>query len=402
MADINIVTSVAISLRGVRSVVFVSPTVGYLFYTDANSDFVYKKTVDGGATWAAPVALSGAETIVSFDVWYDQWTPRDTGRLIHIWYFGVTNDRIIWRSLNTVNDSLLAEVTVFQGASAVAGRGAFVSGAKMRGGNLLCCFDIDAGAEHGTYRSVNNGTSWASRTDVVEATLDHAWVFPGMDADPQDAVIMYHDDSASEFTIKTHDDSANTNAESGALATVVPGITDLTGQHHWTGAIRHSDGHLLVALWTERDTANGDLRCWDVSGSGIGQTVEKSFILTNKDDSYYPSMFIDQRTGNVYLAYVGKSDGSETLDTTASVYYAKSVDGMASWTMDTLYSATGSDWRGCWVPLMGPRFLAVWQDISSLALMTNTDKSLEFAGILPNNYQFVKSGDGMCVSESIR
>lgn len=366
---------------------FTTKDIGYLFYTDSSNDFVYKKTTNGGLTWAAPVAISGNETIVGYDVWYDQWTPGDTGRIIHIWWFGTSGDDVTYHSLNTTNDSLSSPVVIFAGGTAVAGRGTFVSGAKMRGGNLLCCFDIDAGAETGTYRSTDNGATWASRTNLIEATLDLALVFPGNEADPQDAWILYHDDSTQEFTVKVHDDSANTNSESGSLATIVPGITDLTGQHHWTGAIRHSDGHLLVALWTERDSANGDFRCWDISGNGVGQTVEKTVLALNKDDSYYPSMFIDQRNNIVYVAYVGKSDGLETLDTTASVYTAKSSDGMVTWTMDTVYSATGSDWRGCWTPLSGQRLIAVWQDISSLALMTNNDNAKEFGFPQFNNYQ---------------
>lgn len=386
MADINIVTSVAITLRGCRGLVFVSRDIGYLFYTDSSNDFVYKKTTDGGLTWGSAVAISGAETIVGYDVWYDQWNPGDTGRLIHIWYFGTSGDDIIYRSLNTANDSLLGAVTVFNGATSVAGRGTFCSGTKARGGNLYVIFNIDAFAEHGFYRSTDNGATWASRTDPLEADLDQALLFPGNDADPQDIWMLYYDQSVTTFTFKAHDDSANSNSESSSVKTsFTAGATDLTGQYNWTGAIRHSDGHLIAATWSERDSATGDFQVWDVSTANT--FTELTALATNIDDCYYPSMFIDQRADVIYIAYVGKSDGSETLDTTASVYYAKSTDRGTTWSKDNLISATGSDWRGCWTPLSGQRLLAVWQDISSLALMTNNDNSKEFGFPTFNNYQ---------------
>jgi hypothetical protein len=400
MADISIVTSVAITLRGMRGLVFTTNLIGYLFYTDGSNDFVYKKTTDGGITWAAPVAISGNDTIVAYDVWYDQWTPGDTGRCVHIWYFGVTTDNIKYRRLCTVDDFLLAAVDVLVTTSAVAGRGTFVSGAKMRGGNLLACWDIDAGAEHGTYRSVDNGVTWGARTDLVEATLDQGWVYPGNEADPNDAWIIYYDASATALTLKMHDDSANTNSESATIQTQTSGITDLSGQYPNAGAIRHSDGHLILASWSLRDNASGVFNAYDINGTG--SIVSLTALATNIDDCYYPSVFIDQRNDWIYIAYVGKSDGSETLDTTASVYHAISKDRGVTWSKDNLISASGSDWRGCWTPLSGPRFTAVWQDISSLALMTNNDNSHEVLGPIMNNYQHVRARDGISVAEKIR
>jgi hypothetical protein len=384
-----------------RGIVFTTATIGYLFYTDANSDFAYKKTTDGGLTWGAAVLVSAAETIVGYDVWYDQWTPGNTGRIIHIWYFGTADDDIIYKALNTTNDALTSAVIVFNGATAVAGRGTFVSGAKMRGGNLLCCFDIDAGAETGTYRSVDNGATWASRTNLIEATLDQALVFPANVADPNDGWFLYYDASALAVTLKEHDDSANTNAESATIVAATAGITDLTGQYNWCGSVRHSDGHLIAGIWTERDSVTGDFRLFDIASTA--SFPELTALATNIDDSYYPSMFIDQRRGDIYVAYVGKLDGTETLDTTASVYYAKSADRGVTWTTNVLISATGSDWRGCWTPLSGSRFMAVWQDISSLALFTNNDNSQEFGYLNLNNYEHIRVyGSGGFVAEKTR
>jgi hypothetical protein len=400
MADISIVTSVALTLRGMRGLVFTTNLIGYLFYTDGSNDFVYKKTTDGGITWAAPVAISGAETMVAWDVWYDQWTPGNTERCIHIAYFGTGGDDAFYQRLCTVDDTLSGQIIINAETSAVAGRGTFITIAKMRGGNLYCAYDIDAGAEFATARSLTNGATWELRTDIVEATLDQAWCYPGNEADPNDAWFIYYDASATALTLKVFDDSANTVAESATIQTQTAGSVDLTGQYPNSGAIRHSDGHLILASWSLRDNASGVFNAYDINGTG--SITSLTALATNIDDCYYPSVFIDQRNDWIYIAYVGKSDGSETLDTTASVYHAVSKDRGVSWSKDNLISASGSDWRGCWTPLSGPRFTAVWQDISSLALMTNNDNSHEVLGPIMNNYQHVRARDGISVAEKIR
>ncbi len=382
-ADVTIDSAAILGTsRGTRNTVFISTLVGYHFFVDDDSDLSYLKTTDGGASWTGLTDIKAAETIVGFDVWYDKWTPGDTGTKIHIWYVGTGADDIIYESLDTANnDAQTSEVIAFNGATAVAGRGVFVSGAKMRGGNLYVAFDIDAGAEKGVRRSTDGGANWTIRyttgtTDtIIEATLDQGLVFPGNEADNQDMWLLYHDASADALTLKVHDDSANSTSESSTIVTLVENTTDGTGQYGFAGSIRHSDGHLLVVTETEYDTATADMRTWDINGSG--SITEKTAISTDIDDQYYPQIYIDQSSGEIRVAYIGKRDGTDTLGTTNGVYYTTSTDGMANWSSgDTTYSATSSDWRNLWTPLMGPRFIIVWRDLSSQAIMTNYDNSI--------------------------
>lgn len=368
--------------RGMRNTVFTSTLVGYHFFIDDDSDLSYLKTADGGATWTGLTDIKSSETITGFDVWYDKWTPGDTGSLIHIWYVGTGADDVVYESLDTANsDTQSNEVIAFNGGSSVAGRGVFVSGAKMRGGNLYVAFDIDAGAEKGVRRSTDAGANWTIRyttgtTDtIIEATVDQALLFPGNESDNQDLWILYHDASTDELTLKTHDDSANTTSESSVIVSLVENTTDGTGQYGFSGSIRHSDNHLLVVTESAYDNSGSDMQTWDINGAG--SITQKTAISTNVDDQYYPQIYIDQSSGEIIVAYIGLRDGSQTLGTTNGVYYTTSTDGMANWSSgDSAYSATSSDWRNLWVPPMGPRFLAVWRDISSQALMTNYDNSI--------------------------
>lgn len=368
MADVSIDATVSTATaRGMRSVVFTTDLIGYWFYLDSDGVFGYAKTTDGGATWGAQVDVDGAAatTTVAFDVWFDQWTPGNTtGTLIHCWWFDVTNDLVRWRALNTTGDTLGTVSTVFTGASAVAGRGAFVSGTRARNGYLYCAFDLDAGAERGFHRSVN-GAVWGAllSSTFVEATLDTCKLYPASGTgDDQDCWALYYDASALALTLKLWDGSANAQVESATIGVAhTDGATDLTGQFGFDAMVRHSDGHLIVAALSGRDVAASTHQVFDITSTSTITT--KTAIAASTDDHYYPQVFIDQLTDAIYVAYNGKRDGSEVLDTTTKVYYTKSTDGGTTWTAgDTAYMEGAAGLvQQVWCPQSGRRFYVGWR-----------------------------------------
>ena len=372
--------------RGMRALVFVNQTTGYMFGINGDSDLDYMKTTDGGASWGtATDVFTGS--VDSFDVWYDQWTPGNTGRIIHIAYTENGTDDVAYTSLNTVDDTQTADVDILAGTSAVAARGVFTTIAKSRGGNLYVGFDMDAGVEKGMYKSTDNGATWSAMTDPVEATLDQFKLYPANAADSNDMWLLYDDDSTTELTVKTYDDSANTFGESAAL-TFDNEPTDATGQYGFDGSIRHSDGHLIFAFFNAYDAAGEDFLCYDWDGT---TATALTALTTNIDDMYYPSVYLNQdQPDYIYIAYIGKSDGSETLATTASVFYALSKDRGITWTKDAPYSASSTDYRQTWVPLNGEKFMVVFTNITALSLNTNYDNSKEFGFTRLNNYQSVR------------
>lgn len=377
MADIQIEGTVE-PFTGIapRALVYTSAQVGYVFYIDAAGPLAYRKTTDGGATWGSAVTIrTGAlnNTVIAFDVWYDKWTTGGTGTVIHIWYVARDTDDVFYRSFDTATDTLGTERTVFAGASADDTTTANCTGCKARGGNLYVASMIDNGVEFIFARSTDGGVNWTSRADPFEATaVDRITLHPGNESDNQDIWALFLDGSANALTLKTYDDSANSWSESSTIATVNDVLFDYSTQ--WGAHVRQSDNHLLCAVWTEKDTATADFRVFDINGAS--SIVEKTAIATNIDDSFYPSLFIDQTTDALYVAYIGKKDGSETLDTTASVCYVVSTDGGATWSAETVYSATASDWRVTWTPQQGDRFAVAWIDTSPRQLLINVDNSL--------------------------
>lgn len=398
-ADITIdAGAVAATSHGMRSTVFTSATQGYYFFIDSDNDFFVSRTTDGGQTWGNVIEIDDdtTTTVILFDVWFDQWTPGGSGTLIHIWWLETGDDTVVYRTLDTSSDTKGTQYTVSDFTTSTSGRYNFVSGAKMRGGNLYCAFNADGGTTIGTYRSTDGGGTWGVRTNLVEATSggDQALLFPGYETDTNDMWALYDDISADVLTLKMHDDSADSNSESATTIPFVEDSTEARGQYGFSGTIRHSDGHLLAVTESAYDAAGSDMQTWDINGTG--SITQKGAISTNVDDQYHPSIFIDQGTNKVFAAYIGKRDGLEDISTpSAGVYYTTSTDGMANWSLgDTAYSATVSDWRQTWAPLMGPRFLVAWRDVSSQALLTNYDNSVTFEpAFTQNDYRFYEDND---------
>lgn len=373
-ADVQVdaTNNAASSARGMRAIVYTTSQIGYIFYSDAGPTFKYTKTTDGGATWAAAVTINSATTHVAYDVWYDQWTPGDTGTLIHTWYFNTTTSDVFWRSLDTASDTLGTERTCFNGATAVAGRGAFCSGTKTRSGYLYIAFDIDAGAERGLMRSTDSGTTWSNVSgSFVEATIDQCLLFPASGTgDNNDMWAIYQDADVDALTMKMWDSSAAAAVESSTMQTMVENTSDGTGQMGFSGSVRLSDGDLIVVSGSEQDTATADMQVWDVSAVNAGSLTgitAKTDITTNIDDNYFPAVYIPANN-NIYVAYNGKRDGSETLNGSTKIYYTKSTDGGTSWSAgDTAYSQDGAAANvQVWAPLSGPRFAVSWRQGSSI------------------------------------
>jgi len=393
-ADVTIDGTVnSATARGLRSMVFTTNSIGYSFYLDSSGAFVYSKTTDGGATWGAAVTINGNTTNIAFDVWFDKWTTGDSGTKIHTWWFsstGTNADTVIWRTLDTNGDSLGTAVNVFAGASAVAGIGAMVSGAKTESGYLYAFYNIDGGTEFGFNRSTDSGATWSADLGGTfnEGSTDRAWLFPAHGTgDNNDLWAFYWDASANSYTMKMWDSSAAAQVESSSIVTTNLALTDLTSsQYPASGAIRQSDGHLIMVGMTERDLSTTDMMVWDISavtsGSQTGITV-KTNITTNIDDIFNPAICINQNNNDIYVAYNGKRDGSEVIGTTTKVYYTKSTDGGGTWSAgDTAYEEGATAViNQVWAPITGPRFYASWRQ-GTTTLVGNSVNSVIF--VLPS------------------
>src|SRR3990167_2529272 len=307
----------------------------YKFVSEFDNDLYWIKSTNGGLSWSVPVSVI-AGTITGVSCWYDRWTPGDAGNLIHIAVIDQVSNDIIYDSLNTSNDTLSGNVQVFNGVSLAGGSSSCVSITKAVGGNLYIAFDGDGGTETGLYRSTDGGATWASRSSPVEtATTDYFSLFPGNESDNQDILIFYWDRSADEISLKIYDDSANTVSET-SIATSMVDVAHSTVCSQFSGSVRLSDGLLFITAWSNRDTATAKLRAWSI-GAAADITELTNVVSSSGDDQQACALSIDQDE-NIYVYYMGKSDGSETVGTSVGIYCKKSTNAGATWGSETQIS----------------------------------------------------------------
>lgn len=309
----------------------------YIIYIDSSNDIKYRKSIDDGITWFAPVVISGATTAISLSVWYDRWSGISAG-LIHIAYTDSILHDTLYVTINTESSDAQSTITtIFAGVSAVTA-GSSLSISRARGGNVYCRTQIDAGAEGGFFRLTNanvpNG-AWASRTiNEALATLDQLILIPGWDADNQDMMIFFWDVSANEISRQLYDDSANSWAETSISTGMVESAASL-GFPHFAAVVDLTNSRNLLIAWNGIDTANADLLGWIVTNSAI-TAFTTPIVLDSTDDQGFAALSINSITGVWYVFYCGKSDGSETYSTSLNVYTKVSRDAGITWNSETL------------------------------------------------------------------
>lgn len=360
MADVTVTTYTAPSLNErqiTAGPVYISPLVGYIFFLDGSNVPVYVKTSNGGASWSGRTVI-GLGTSFKMCIWYDRWTPGNTGTKIHIIYQDYSFSNIFYRDLDTDGDSLGTERTVFAGSTfeTLNFSDAMVSIVKARGGNLYVGFWGDNDGEFGFYRSENDGDTWTSRVQLADGNaVDQIILMPGDEVDSQDIWCIYWDVSADEISLKVHDDSGNSWSET----LIATGMVDTAAYFQMSASPRHSDNHVMLVAWSELDVATADLKVWDIGGSGSITT--KADVVTDLAESAGVAVFIDQQTNDIYVAYMKGGTWQDTVD----VKYRKSTDGGATWGAEQDYFEAAADdiralWAGISVGRDGGRFQPVF------------------------------------------
>ncbi len=101
------------------------------------------------------------------------------------------------------------------------------------------------------------------------------------------------------------------------------------------------------------------------------------------------ALFIDQHTDDLYIAHLGKGDGSETVGTSVGAYYHVSTDDAATWGAEVTLAATATlnlVLLSCCMGSSdaGQRFAPVWWDKTNTTLITNSTNSAA-VGVAPSS-----------------
>ncbi len=336
--DVNLSTVNGLShfnMAGTNYLVQTNSGVLYAIYIDVNSDVAFRKSTNGGKTWTLGTVISGAISAVQLSIWYDRWSGINSD-LIHVCWSESAADDVSYRSINAANNDALSTITIaFAGASTATS--GMLSIARARGGNIGIAYNIDGGTEVGFARSTDTGATWAARTSPHEAAADVGILMPGWAADNQDMMLFFWDISANEISKKLYDESANTWTET-SIATGMTYNAATTAFPHFATAVDITNSQNLLVAWSAVDTANADLRCWKVTEASTTETT--NIVLNSTDDQGLCSIGIDTATEDWYVAYGGKSDGTETWPTSINIYCKKSTDDGTTWSTEEAQTDT--------------------------------------------------------------
>ncbi len=336
MAD-EVVSSQCINAQDGMSAspyVWITQNKGYFFrvrgtfrYTD------YYTTTDAGVTWSGSSGIQISDTgsfqkdTSSIKVWYDRWTPGDTGTLIYIiWFaeFGGSQAGFFFKTLDTADNTLSDEVIInFNAHDEPTQETGSIT--KMEDGTLYA--SITPLNTHEVWRSTDAGATWAQLSadpqDVTQVAKHD--IFPTASPDNRDIVRVTLDRVLNELFIDVWDDSVGTWTK-----TTIGSAGDFTNflyiRQGISSTFRQSDRATLVCVHEDSFFASHDLRLFEVIWDGSTLTItEKTPIYEAQTYGFGVAITVNNSDDTLYVYYTVGSDESQFITR------VKSTDGGVTW-----------------------------------------------------------------------
>lgn len=336
-------TSSAVHSNAGNTNVFISDTVGYAFYVGNDGTCYYRKTADSGASWSSATQFADPTDCSNVAVWYDQWTPGDTGSQIHIVTMHNSTNDLRYNRLDTTTDTLLlgtSPVDATVGQTPTLSIGANIPTiTKGTDGTIYLAISDDADAfVQECSSSCNLAGSWSETGTNPMATNigDMQLLVPLLGGEillisrvrTSDNILSKVWNNTSWDTSWTAlDGSAPENATYELALSAV--TNPVTGRVHV----------VYVADHNNFSTADHDIRTAYFEG---GSWTTGTNILTNDSRGITEvALALDRNTGDVYATYGLRS----TLEvaTSTDIYWASSTATMLSWSGDTGPLNVGAD-----------------------------------------------------------
>jgi len=313
--------------------VFVSDAVGYNFYRDSTGQCVYSKSTDSGDTWSSSVLVDSQTDCIRIVVWYDKWTPGDTGADIHIATMDTSLDDLFYNRLDTTSDTLLlgsapVNTTINSGQSPT-----FTSVnnthtiTKATDGDIyLSSADNSDAYVVACSATCQTGTNWNEvGTKPLDTRNDHSILMPLAGGD---IMLINRDISANILRYKIW----NGVSWSGSW-TSIDGSTSESFEYAggMSATLDLATGYIYLAYANDNEVLtdnNDDIRTAVYDGSAWTSMAN---VLTNVSGRGIldVAIAIDQNNSDVYVAYTIQDTAGSV--SSANIYYKESTDAMTSW-----------------------------------------------------------------------
>lgn len=311
--------------------VFVDDLTGYTFYKDSNSQCVYSKTTDAGASWGTAVTVDNQTDCLKIVVWYDRWTPGDlTGTNIHIATMDSGDDALFYNSLDTASDTLLL------GSSPV--NATVNSGQVPTFTDSLNAHTITKATDGSVYLAANDNSDSYAVSCAINCNTTAGWSEVG--TSPFDARNDYNllmPLAGGDILVINRDTSADDIRSAVWNGTVWSGWTtidanaddDTNYDVSMSAAVDKTTGNVLLAYVSDIGPGNSadDIRtavyssgAWSAGGDVITDAAGSLSSV---------AIGIDENTSDVYVTYVLTSTLGDS--STGDMFWKQSTNNMTSW-----------------------------------------------------------------------
>jgi hypothetical protein len=346
--DATVSTAAAVHSALGAQTVFVDDLTGYRFYVDSTGPCVYSKTTDGGGSWGTAVVIDSQIDCFGATVWYDRWTPGDSGTYIHILTADPGNDDIWYNRLDTIDDSRLLSATPISVVVNTSQAGTISAGTNAG--------SITKGTDGTLYMSMNDNTdsyvvecssncqlttSWTETgTNPMDLQPDWSLVLPLTDGD---IMLINRDISADDMRSKIWDESAG--SWSGTWTTIdANALENATYDPAFSAVVNVLTNSIYLAYIDNATTGalggnNDDIK---TATYASGSWVARADVVTNTAIGLTQvTLGIDGNTSDVFVAYAGRTTPATAI--TGNVYYKSASSSLASWSAQQGPINTGAD-----------------------------------------------------------
>jgi len=338
--------------------VFINNSNGYVFYASSvgSGDLVYRKTTDGGITWGNAVIINSTKAYYKLAVWYDKWTPDDTGTIIHIGTYDVSSDDIWYYNLNISSDVVGGGVAAVLATTLSSADGPSAI-TKSTEGDLFVTGPTASG--RAIARSTNDGLNW---TDITPGALfddegDYEQLFPLSDGN---IMVVYYDiigDDAYEWVW-----NFTSTAWIGSQAAI---YEDKLLQERANVGCTYDISERDIYICNVPDTDYFYIWKYDYSGDSWAQIA---FETTGAGTVQYDcSLAYEQETDNLYITFTDGASGA------MNVFSQLSTDGGSNWDNRVQINTVTDDIRFTFTDFTSPgRLYATWfnDDLDNLLGVT--------------------------------
>jgi hypothetical protein len=281
-------------------------------------------TTNGGTSWFASVAASGAEVHV---IWMD-----DREGNFEIYYDRSTDGGVSW-SGNTrlTNDTAISQFP----SIVVAGPEVHVIWQDARDGNTEIYYK----------RSLDGGDSWGADTRLTNDAA--ASMFASVSASGPIVNVLweeYRDGNAEVYDKRSPDGGLSWSGDIRLTSDAAESFSPLA----WM------EGENVHVVWYDVRDGNAEIY-YKHSADGGASWGDDTRLTDNGSGSYHPS--VSASGLNVHLVWYDERDGNR------EIYYKPSTDGGANWGADTRLTTNNSESSHPSVAASGQGVHVLWQDV---------------------------------------